>query len=149
MCGVSSALGPAAETNQSGGVWAQNYGPLCSPESAIKNELVTQRDAVFGTMLPPSAEATCFIAYNLRITAPQGRHKTLHFLILSFCVCVSPLGLCDYVMIAGGEVEVTEWTLFIYNFLMRDTYCIIALNECSGFIQFKLYLQRNVNYHRK
>lgn len=79
MCGVSSALGPAAETNQSGGVWAQNYGPLCSPESAIKNGLVTQRDAVFRMMLPPSAEATCFIACDLRIAAPQGHHKTLHF----------------------------------------------------------------------
>lgn len=84
MCGVSSALGPAAETNQSGGVWAQNYGPLCSPESAIKNGLVTQRDAVFRMMLPPSAEATCFIACDLRIAAPQGHHKTLHFLILFF-----------------------------------------------------------------
>ncbi len=112
MCGVSSALGPAAETNQSGGVWAQNYGPLCSLESTIKNGLVTQRDAVFRTMLPPSAEATCFIACTLRIAAPQGRHKTLHSLILR---------RRDYVMIAGGEAEVTEWTLFIYKFLIRES----------------------------
>lgn len=61
--------------------WAQNYGPRCSPESAIKNGLVTRRDAVFRTMLPPSAEVTCFIACSRRIAAPQGRHKTLHFLI--------------------------------------------------------------------
>lgn len=148
MCRVSPALSPVAETNQSRGVWSQNYGPLRSPESIIKNGLVTQRDAVLRTLLPPSAEAACFIVCDHRIASPQGRHKT-NFLNSFFGsplghrvlrLCRDHLGIKRKSCVRSFLERIRHQVRYIDKLRVHSTHAVYFLS----FLVFKLFLLKTL-----